>query len=110
MIDGMARKSWEDMLVVQPPISGMTVWRRDRWFQPSHITEAASLPGVTLGSIYKAVRETLSSQRAESAVVYLRGKQEIEVEYERGWVDALPGPLPPWDNLRLRRQGILRRH
>jgi hypothetical protein len=49
------------------------------------------VPGVTLGCIYKAVREMAARRnRLKMAVVYLRGDDLIEVDSVQQWIDALP--------------------
>ena len=94
---------------MQPRISRMVIRRRDGRVTPSPITETARLSGVTLGSIFDAVGETLLQHRAQSIVVYLRNKHGLEVEYEVGWVEVSPHPILPWVKSHSRRRSRGRR-
>jgi hypothetical protein len=49
------------------------------------------VPGVTLWSIYKAVREVFGKHNGlKTAADYLRGDDLVEVDFVQRWVDALP--------------------
>ena len=84
--------SWEDILLVQPPITKLGVWRLNSWYGFLGYAQVVTcVPGVTLGCIYKAVRDVVGKHNGlKTAAVYLRGDNLIEVDFVQRWVDALP--------------------
>jgi hypothetical protein len=83
---------WEDILLIQPPIKRLGVWRLNSWFGfLGYAQMVTCVPGVTFGAVYKAAREVVGKHNGlKTAAVYLRGDDLVEVDFVQRWVDALP--------------------
>ena len=76
------RSSWEDVLVVQPPIPNTNIWSGGEIVLT--VAAPSGRAGVTLGSIYDQVEKKLFKGFGV-AVVYMRGdKKSLEVSWKEG--------------------------
>ena len=71
--------SWKDILVVQPPLAEIEVYRDME--RVGSLAAQTGRPGITCGLIDEHVEQMMLSQGFRSARVWMRGGKEISVVF-----------------------------